>query len=415
MRKFSLASALVILSASSNSLAAGYSTNLTSTSGLATSYAGSVTGIHDSSDMFYNPAVTAGIEKTQFIASLSYLRLDVNPRGATGELSGGTTISGNTKQAGTNNFIPAFYLATPIDNKTSFNFSVTSPFGLATEYDANWAGRYRAIDSSISTINLNPSISHKISDELSVGVGLVAQYYEATLTNAVFTGVSDALGKVKGNDWGYGYNLGAKYQFNDKLKVGIGYRSKIDYNLSGKVKAVGIPSPYPDMYSSFTANTSTPESLTLGVAYKLNEKLELAYDTTWTRWSRLKSLTIFAEQNSNLTTTSNFNWKDSFINSIGGNYKLSDNTLVRAGVAYEKDAVTDANREPRVPGSDRFWTTIGFNQKLGKGWSFDGTYAHLFYRTANLKITDSSTTVNSLSAKYNTQVDVISIALKKDF
>ncbi|MBU6338396.1 MAG: OmpP1/FadL family transporter [Rickettsiales bacterium] len=411
MKKISLASALVILMADgSNALAAGYSTNLTSTSGLATSYAGSVTGIHDASDVFYNPAVTAGKKHNEIIASLSYLRLDIDPHGATGKLSGGTTISGNSSQAGSNSFVPAFYLATPINDKTTFNFAVTSPFGLSTKYDPSWAGRYRAVESSITTVNFNPSISHKISDQLSVGVGVVAQYMQATLTNAVYTGGNDAIGKMNANDWGYGYNLGAKYQVNDKLKLGIGYRSKIDYNLSGssRVAALGL-------YSGVTANTSTPESLTAGLAYKLNKQLELAYDVTWTRWSRLKSLVVYAEQNANLNDSSSFNWHDSFIHSVGGNYKLSDNILLRAGVAYEKNGITDATAEPRVPGGDAIWTTLGFNQKLGKGWSFDGTYAHLFYRPTHLNVASSTATVNSLSVKYKTRVDVFSIAFKKDF
>ncbi len=407
-----LLSALAILAATtSQSFASGYSTDSTSASGLGNAYAGSVTGVHDVSDMFFNPSVTAGLDKNQFIAAMTYIKLDVDSNGAAGKFSGGGSVSGSdSRNAGSNNFIPAFYLATPINDKTTFNLSVTSPFGLATKYDSSWAGRYQAVESSISTVNFNPSVSYKLSDKLSVGAGVVAQYYQATLTKSVFTGGNDATGKLSGSDWGYGYNLGASYKFNDQLKVGVGYRSKIDYNLSGTTKVADL-----GMYSDFNAKTATPESLTAGVAYKLNQTVELAYDTTWTRWSRLKSLVVNAHQNSNLNDTTTFNWHDSFLHSVGANFTVNDKTLIRVGAAYEKDAVTDANRGPRVPGGDRVWTTLGFNQKIGNGWSFDGAYSHQFYRAANMNISNSSTTVPSLSAKYKTKVDVFSIALKKDF
>jgi len=405
-------SALAILAATtSQSFAAGYSTDSTSTSGLGNAYAGSVTGVHDISDTYFNPSVTAGLDKSQFIASMTYIKLNIDSDGAAGKFSGGSSVSGgDSRNAGSNNFVPAFYLATPINDKTTFNLAVTSPFGLSTKYDSNWAGRYQAIESSISTVNLNPSLSYKLTDKLSVGAGFVAQYYQATLTKAVFTGGNDATGKLNGSDWGYGYNLGANYKFNDQLKVGIGYRSKIDYNLSGTTKVANL-----GMYSDFNAKTATPESLTLGVAYKLNPTVELAYDTTWTRWSRLKSLTVNAHQNSNLNDTTNFNWHDSFLHSLGANFTVNDKTLIRAGLAYEKDAVTDANRGPRVPTGDRVWTTLGFSQKISNGWSFDGAYSHQFYRAAKMNISDSSTTVPSLSTKYKNKVDVFSIALKKDF
>ena len=138
-------SAFAILAATtSQSFASGYSTDSTSASGLGNAYAGSVTGVHDVSDMFFNPSVTAGLDKNQFIAAMTYIKLNIDSDGAAGKFSGGNSVSGgDSRNAGSNNFIPAFYLATPINDKTTFNLSVTSPFGLSTKYDSTWAGRYQ--------------------------------------------------------------------------------------------------------------------------------------------------------------------------------------------------------------------------------------------------------------------------------
>jgi long-chain fatty acid transport protein len=408
---------VIFLISNSNSLAAGYSTELYSTSGLGNSYAGSAAGSHDASDMFFNPAVISEIKKKELIASLNYLDLRIDPDNGNGKFLNGYPASGKeTKNAGSKSFVPAFYFATPINDKFAFGLSITSPFGLSTKYNKDWIGRYRAVESSVSTVNFNPSLSYKIDEKLSFGFGLQAQYYQATLTKSVVNSKNpydssyDLTGKAKGSDWGYGYNLGATYKMNDKLKFGLGYRSKIDHKLTGTTQ---VPTY---AYSDFDAKTTTPESLTAGIAFKLNQKVELLYDTTWTRWSRLKSLTINAKNNAlNIENTTNFNYRDSFLNSVGANFSLNEKWLFRTGVAYEKEAITDANREPRIPSGDKIWTSIGFSYKIKNDLTFDAAYLHHFYRSARSNLTNSSDGNNSLSIKYKTKVDVLSVAIKKEF
>lgn len=409
-KKILLPCAALSLAFCGESFAAGYSTGLYSASGLGNSYAGSVNGVHDVSDVFFNPAVTAGLDHNEFIISASYLKINVDSDSASGNI-GGTPITGHDgHDAGVDAVIPALYLTTPITNSTAFNLAVTSPFGLATQYNQSWVGRYNAIESSITTININPSISHKLTDQFSVGFGLQAQYAQMTLTKAAPIGGNDYLGKLRGSDWGYGYNLGANFKLNDQWKFGAGYRSKIDYKITGHTRLVGLESN--GFYSSFDAKTSTPESVTLGAAWQTNKKLELAYDVTWTRWSRVQSLTINA-QNPALNDKSNFNWKDSFLHSVGANFTVNDKWLLRSGVAYEKDAVTNGNREPRVPNADKIWLSCGFNYKIKNGFSVDTSYMHQIYRTAQVhSYTDAN---NNFSTRYKTKTDIFSVALKKEF
>jgi long-chain fatty acid transport protein len=405
---FLLSSFLTIFA--SESLAAGYSTNLYSASALGNSYAGSATGIHDVSDIFFNPATTAGIEKNQLILSASYLSINSDADSEKSTKQDGTT-SATTKSSGDsalNAVVPAIYFASPINDQTTFNFAITSPFGLGTEYDSNWSGRYHGLDSSITTINFNPSIAHKLNQYFSFGFGLQAQYAKMSLSKTVELSGSDYFGEMNGSDWGYGYNLGATFQPNKKWKFGIGYRSKMDFKIEGKTKVDGL------LYSDFTAKTSTPESVTLGTSFKATDKLELAYDLTWTRWSRLKSFTVDASSSSFPDDTTNFNWRDSVLHSIGANYNLNKKWLLRTGAAYEKDAVTDNNREPRVPNANKIWLSLGFNYKFSDSLSIDSSYMHQIFQTAKINI-DGNGSVGDLSAKLKTRADIFSLAIKKEF
>ena len=56
-----------------------------------------------------------------------------------------------------------------------FGLALTAPFGLQTQYDSDWIGRYQAIRSDIATININPNVAYRVSDWLSVGGGPAIQ------------------------------------------------------------------------------------------------------------------------------------------------------------------------------------------------------------------------------------------------
>lgn len=77
----------------------------------------------------------------------------------------------------------------PIDNNLTFGIGLNAPFGLTTEYDDNWVGRYHALLSEIETININPGLGYKLSERVSIGGGINVQMVDARLTNAVDFGV----------------------------------------------------------------------------------------------------------------------------------------------------------------------------------------------------------------------------------
>lgn len=402
----------LMASLASNAKAGGYSTSLYSTSGLGNAYSGSATGSHDVSDIFFNPAVTAGKDKNEIIASFSYLRLAIDPDNISSSSAFGKRDGVESRNVGTQKLIPALYFSSPINDKTAFNLAISSPFGLETKYNKNWPGRFRALNSSISTLNVNPSLAYKITNDLSFGAGVMAQYYTANLTKEAFTSqTTTGLATVDGSDWGYGYNFGFKYDISKDLRIGLGYRSKIDYKLKGNINVNDNL-----LTSKFKAKTTTPESMSLGVAFDVNPDLQIVADSTWTRWSRLKKLDVVSQNTFPIDSTK-FNWNDSFLNSVGANYALNKNNLLRTGLAYEKEAMNDRNREPRVPSSDKYWITAGLNHKLGDGLEVDLAYVHQIYKTAKINIANYGVNgaEGSVTGKYKTSVDVISLALKKQF
>ncbi|MBL6665280.1 MAG: outer membrane protein transport protein [Rickettsiales bacterium] len=397
----------------SQTFAAGYSSNMYSTSGLSTAYAGSATGMHDSSDSFFNAATLSELEKGELIVSVTYLDLDIDMDNISGSNASGTpqTSQNDVSDAGEDGFVPALYIAKPINDRTTLGLSVTTPFGLATKYDKGWIGSGNALESQIVTHNINPSVSYKVNNKLNIAAGFQAQYYKATLTKDVY----NVPAKSHGSDWGYGYNLGLLYKPTKDLKVGLGYRSKIKHKVEGTTNAPGVPTGH--VTTAFHLGTTTPESLDVGVSYKISDTTEVAYDMIWTRWSRVKSLVVrnFETLGDDRTV---MNWHDSFLHSIGVEHQASEKLTLRAGTAYEKAAIGNANREPRLPVGDRIWTSLGFNYDFGNGLSVDASYVHLFFDDVNLSTQASNNlgnSINSVNANVDTKVNLYSLAIKKEF
>lgn len=407
LNKKLIAISLACVISSGKSFAGGYATGLTSTAGLANSYAGSVTGIHDASDMFFNPATLTSVKNWEMVMSANYKNFTANPQGASN--ASGVSRGNNIKDAGVNSFVSAHYFTKRLNEDSVLGLAITTPFGAYSRYDQTWQGFDRANKTSIDSKNINPSLAYQLTDKLSLGAGLQAQYLNVTFTGMTSTGGGNYTpNDMHASSWAFGYNLGAKYQVNDKLKLGAGYRSKIAHRLTGTAQVQGVA------YSDIDANVTTPESFTAGAAYKYAKDVELAYDVTWTRWSRINSSTITASQsstlNSSLQRPRSQQWNNSIMHSVGANFMLNDKWLLRTGAAYEKET----NTSIRIPTADKYWVSFGFNYKISKTFALDGAYMHQFYKNGRVNYSQTST-ADSFVSNYNISVDVFSLGFRKTF
>ncbi|MDA9573495.1 outer membrane protein transport protein [Rickettsiales bacterium] len=379
--------------------ASGYSSNLTSTSALANSYAGSSTGIHDASDMFFNPAILADINNSQFVASFSYLDLDVDIDNLKkdGNPANGSEIS----DAGEDALIPALYYATNVNDKIDLGLALTVPFGLATKYNNNWGAKDESLENKIEAYNINPNFSYKINNKLAIGFGGQVQYMKSAFLKHTDLGGA----KTYAQDWGYGYNFGLKYNIDNNIKFGLGYRSKIDHKFAGYTRITAI-----DLRKKVNYKLTTPESLSAGLSGNINSKTQLAFDVIWNRWSRLNQIN-FIHDNILPNETTTFKWSDSFMYSLGLNYDYDNKLKIRSAIAYEKDSVNDSYRGFAVPTGDRIWTSLGLNYKLQKDLSVDITYLHQFHSSEKI-LNDNN---NGYSAISKTNVNVLSLGFNKEF
>ncbi len=412
-----LAAGLVSATAAS---AAGFAIAERSAAGLGNAYAGASATAEDASTIAFNPAGLAHLARRQLvlvghvIAPRSKLEAGAT---VTRPTSPPTTVGGGLGgDAGVTAFVPNLYGALPLGDAVVAGIGVYAPFGLATRYDRNWAGRYHAVESDLKTVSVVPSVAVRAGERLALGVGLNIQYAKARLTNAIdfsALGAGDGFADIRGDSWSWGLNAGMIYGLGGGARVGIAYRSRVFHRLEGKADFSDIPPPvlasgrFVDTDAS--ARVELPESLSLSLAVPHGRWTFLA-DASWTNWSRFERLVVNYAQGAQGPTVTEERWQSSWRFSLGAAYRYSARWTLRMGVAYDQTPIPDAERRtPRIPGNDRRWVALGASYRPNDGVRLDLGYAHLF--VSDTPIRNRSTQGHLLTGTYESSVDILGAQL----
>ena len=386
--------------------AAGFALIEQNASGLGNAYAGAAAVAEDASTVYFNPAGMTLLPDRQFAVAGHLIKPKTK---FSGTVTPAAIGGGQGGDAGDLAFVPNAYFAFRVTPQMHLGIGLNSPFGLKTEYDPGWIGRYQAITSELKTVNINPSVAYKVSDTLAIGAGLNLQRVEAELTN--LTGVG--LAKVQGDDYGWGFNVGALWQLAPNTRLGLAYRSAIDYKLDGDVHFSGMPA----LNGDITAKVTTPDSASLSVFHQLNAKWDVLADITWTGWSKFDKLAIYRTSGALLSSTPE-NWQDILRYSLGATWHVSDKLSLRGGIAYDEAPVSDRYRTPRIPDGARTWVAVGGQYRLSRQGALDVGYAHLFVNDPGLDAAAPATLItpaNTLKGDYQSQVDILSVQYTHSF
>lgn len=72
---------------------------------------------------------------------------------------------------------------------------------------------------------------------------------------------------------------------------------------------------------------------------------------------------------------------------MGGDYKVTDQWTMRAGVAYDQTPTHNATRDPRIPDGDRYFASLGAGYRFQSmpELSIDAAYSRQFVKEVPLK------------------------------
>src|SRR5579872_6997150 len=284
-RLFILMSAAGTIGMSSNAMAAAFQLWEQDGASVGNYHAGRAAEAPDASTAYYNPAGLIRIHNQEIVLGLDPVLTNFKFKGTVDVVTAGLGSAGpvaGTAQGGSFNLVPSLNYAAPITDRVVFGFSVVSPFGLETNYGTSSFVRYAATLTSLEVIDLSPSLGIALNDKLSIGFGADIERARGEfdlvagnpLLNEMFDMNMDTPSQNVGYDWGYGYHLGALYQFNEQTRVGLAYHSKVTHHLNGTSKFNGpLANDFAGGLQESTnlqATATLPATTTLSLFHSLN-------------------------------------------------------------------------------------------------------------------------------------------------
>lgn len=308
--------------------------------------------------------------------------------------------------------VPGLHYVFPVNDRMGFGLSVTIPFGLTTDYKKNTVHRMFATKSKLITVDTNLGFGIKLTDDFAVGLGVSGQYADAELDKIVnvtaLVGGGEHEADLSANDWSMGWNAGIMWQALEKTRVGLSYRSKITHDLEGtaRFKAPALAA-FGFVNREAHARVDLPETVLLSFFQQLaNDKIDVMFDAAYTRWRRFDRIVVeYDNLGLGVDIPANANvvdqkYKDTMRYSLGMNYHLNDAFTFRAGVVYDESPVRNTQRTARLPGSDRYWVSLGMQYRMmNDALRLDLGYSHIFFED-DVKIREVDAAGNTLTGKY---------------
>ena len=441
LRKTSVAGAVLLALSSLSAQAEGYKLLEQSVSSMGNAYAGRGAQITDATLVYSNPAALTQLDGAQLSAGLNLISAKTNYRNASAQSANGQPIlDSRTEGANSlNEVVPFVFYADKVSEQLSWGIGFYVPFGLSSDYDDDFVGRYFADETAVQVLSLQPAIGYKLNEQWSIGGGISINRAEGTLSKFKdHSGLCEAgplLGtifnnaicashyEVEGDDIAFGYTLGLHGEPIDGTRLAFTWHSAVNYTLKGDsvitntpvTSANGLPYlvPVPGMpqlplldartgklatndvlIEKSQLDLTTPASAAFSIDQQLTPAVSLQFSAAWTQWSKFQSIDIISNDANpsislNTQREPNLNspgyigyipeyWHNSWSFALGATYVYQSDLTLKTGIAYDENPIGQSHKTARIPTDDRVWLTVGANWQLNDQLSLDFAYGYLF-------------------------------------
>ncbi|MFL1386270.1 outer membrane protein transport protein [Pseudomonas tritici] len=452
--------------------AGGFSTPTFGAPGWGRAFGGGSLFKNDPSSAYNNPAAMAFVEHNVAQFTVDYARIKIKYKGAANDYLGNpvtntpvtpegfpdTVSTVNNNDGGEGGFtawLPTGFMVMPLGDRFAFGLSQVVPQGMRSTWNEDSKLRDFAVDTKIETVGLTGSLSFKVRDDLSIGGGIIVQHSKGFVSQNIDllaaasnsqspmlgsidfpSGVGGALMRVKVDNISTGWFTGVVWKPTNQDTLGLNYHAKIKNKMTGKYNIYADqfsynlmtqPSPFggtgtlvEEAYPGLKlfpdgAHASTqldiPATAAFDWVHEFNDRFTLGVSATWTQWSSFKDLTL---KSGDITIVSiPYNYQDTWMYSVGGDFRATDELTLRAGVAIDQTPTRNSTRDPRIPDGDRTFLSLGagYDVKAVKGLSLDVAYSHQFVQEVKLKTQNVDRLGGaSLNGKAESSGDVVSLS-----
>lgn len=352
----------------------------------------------DPSVLMSNPAGLTELKGTQISANgqliLGHMRFS---RDSNNQFDGNE--GGNALQ-----YLPgaSLFVSHQIDDRSAIGFGMYGNFGLALDYDDDWAGRYFNQEAAVIGVSFQPTLAHKFTDDLSIGIGpriMYAYYRNETAINNNLLGLRDSPDgqlEYKDTDVGAGINLGLLYRLSERTQIGLAYTSKIDLEFKDSPSVRKVDNPIINAAlrrldaDSLELDMSVPQTVLLSIAHDLSPQWKLLGSLGWQDWSQFGEIGVEVDANAaDVTRTADRKYKDTWHASVGAQYQMTPRLRWSMGLGYDSSAVDDKDRTVDNPMGEAWRLATGVNYKIDEGLDVHAAYTLVWLGDMDVEQTKS--------------------------
>jgi long-chain fatty acid transport protein len=359
--------AAAAIAATSVAQAGAFAIREQSACGQGSSFAGVAAGCSLSS-MFWNPATLSSVEGIEIEA----VATGVFPFS---DVTVDAPVPSDEGDIAQDALVPAGYAAYRLNDRVVFGIGVNSAFGLTTQYDSTSLLRAVGIagTSEVFSLNANPAIAVQLNDWLALALGAQIQFIDVRLTAQALPAPL-GISTIEGDDFGFGLTAGVLVTPAPGTEIGLGYRSRINHELDGELRS-GIGT-----FDITGDGLDLPDTVTFGIRQRIGNAFRVMAGAEWSNWSRFDTVTVTGPA----TIPLPFEYDDGWFFSLGGEYDITQNATLRAGIGYELSPIDDDVRTYRLPDSDRLWLSAGGSFRASDRVTFDAGYTFILADEADI-------------------------------
>lgn len=334
----------------------------------------------EASSIFFNPGALSMMTKNS--VTIGFNGIFSNNTYYASDIENSTYIAKTESPMGTPFHVYGAFGAE--GSKLKFGLGVYTPYGSGVDWEEGWRGEQLLDEITLQAIYVQPTVSYKINDMISVGAGFVYMFGKVNLQRGlpVSSTAGPASIELDGSANGIGYNLGVYLVPSEKWSIGLNYRSKVEAEVEeGDAIFHNIPTAAADQFQAdqFGAMLPLPSNTTLGVAYYPTTRLTLSAEASYVGWSAYEELkfTFNGEVGGSMESVSPRNYEDTWTIRLGGAYRATDALAVRAGIYYDQTPVQEGYMTPETPDTDRIGLTAGIGYDINERFGIDLSFLYI--------------------------------------
>lgn len=281
----------------------------------------------------------------------------------------------------------SLFISHQLDDRSAIGFGMYGNFGLALNYDDDWAGRYFSQETAVIGVSFQPTIAHQFTDQLSVGIGprILYGYYrtEVAINNNLLGLRDNPDGQLeyKDTDVGTGVNLGLLYKLDERTQIGLAYTSKVKLEFKDSPDVRNVSNPIINAAlrrldaDSLELEMNVPQTVLLSVAHQLDPQWKLLGSLGWQDWSDFGEIGVEVDANTGgVDRTIDRKYKDTWHASLGAQYQATKQLRWSMGLGYDSSAVNDKDRTVDNPMGEAWRFATGVNYQLEEGLDLHMAY-----------------------------------------